>query len=54
MPGEVEGKQQIEGPNKLTEKKKKSLFLIFLGEFKDPMVIVLFVPRLISIRLRHL
>jgi Ca2+-transporting ATPase len=49
MPGEVENKQKIEGPNKLTEKKKKSLFLVFLGEFKDPMVIVLFAAALISL-----
>jgi P-type Ca2+ transporter type 2C len=49
MPGEVENKQKIEGPNKLTEKKKKSLFLIFLSEFKDPMVIVLFIAALISL-----
>ena len=47
----VKAKQQSEGPNKLSEKKKKSLFLIFLSEFKDPMVIVLFVAALISLGL---
>jgi Ca2+-transporting ATPase len=47
----VKAKQQSEGRNKLSEKKKKSLFLIFLSEFKDPMVIVLFVAALISLGL---
>ncbi len=37
------------GLNKLEEKKKKSPFMIFLGEFKDPMVIVLFIAAIISL-----
>jgi len=37
------------GPNKLEEKKKKSAFLIFVGEFKDPMTLVLLVAAIISL-----
>ncbi len=39
------------GPNKLAEKKRPSAFMIFLGEFKDPMVIVLFIAAIISLAL---
>ena len=29
------------GPNKLPEKKKTPLFLVFLGQFNDPMIYIL-------------
>ena len=46
---EVKARQAKYGPNALAEKKKKSAIATFLGEFKDPMVIVLFIAALISL-----
>jgi Ca2+-transporting ATPase len=46
---EVKKRQAQYGLNKLQEKKKTSPFLIFLGEFKDPMVLVLFAAAIISL-----
>lgn len=48
---EVEERRAKYGPNKLEEKKKKGWLSIFIGEFKDPMVLVLFVAALISLAL---
>lgn len=48
---EVETRRAKYGANKLEEKKKESWVHIFLGEFKDPMVLVLFVAALISLGL---
>ncbi len=45
---EVSRRRSLYGENKLEEKKRKGAFAIFLGEFKDPMVIVLFVAALVS------
>ncbi len=45
---EVKRRQALYRENKLEEKKKKGPFAIFLGEFKDPMVIVLFIAALVS------
>ena len=45
---EIERRRALYGENKLQEGKKKGPLAIFLGEFKDPMVIVLFVAALIS------
>ena len=46
---EVKARQAKYGPNALAEKKKKGWFMTFIGEFKDPMVIVLFIAALISL-----
>ena len=46
---EVEKRRAKYGLNKLAEKKKKSPIMLFLSEFKDPMVIVLFVAAIISL-----
>ena len=37
------------GPNKLAEKKKTPLFLVFLGQFNDPMIFILLAAALLSI-----
>ena len=37
------------GPNKLPEKKKTPLFLVFLGQFNDPMIFILLAAALLSI-----
>ncbi len=37
------------GPNKLPEKKKTPLFLVFLGQFNDPMIYILLAAALLSI-----
>ena len=46
---EVEKRKAEYGPNKLLEKKRASVFSIFISQFKDPMVIVLFAAALISL-----
>ena len=46
---EVETRKAKYGPNKLEEKKGKSAFWIFIGEFKDPMTLILFAAAIISI-----
>lgn len=46
---EVETKQQTAGPNKLMEKAKKPLILVFLGQFNDPMIYILFAAAIISL-----
>jgi Ca2+-transporting ATPase len=45
---EVKVRQEQYGPNKLEEKKRTSAFMIFLGEFKDPMTLVLAAAAIIS------
>ena len=37
------------GPNKLPEKKKTPLFLVFLGQFNDPMIFILLAAALLSV-----
>ena len=37
------------GPNKLPEKKKTPLFLVFLSQFNDPMIFILLVAALLSV-----
>ena len=37
------------GPNKLPEKKKTSLFLVFLSQFNDPMIYILLAAALLSV-----
>ena len=37
------------GPNKLAEKKKTPLFLVFFGQFNDPMIFILLAAALLSI-----
>ncbi len=46
---EVKVRQENYGPNKLEEKDKDSPLKIFLGQFKDPMVIILAVAALVSL-----
>ena len=44
------GKRLLEhGPNKLPEKKKTPLFLVFLSQFNDPMIYILLAAALLSI-----
>ena len=45
---EVETRRKKYGLNKLEEKKGESAFMIFLGEFKDPMTLVLAGAAIIS------
>ena len=37
------------GPNKLPEKKKTPLFLVFLKQFNDPMIFILLAAALLSV-----
>ena len=46
---EVVSRRAKYGENKLTEKKKKSIFRVFIEQFIDPMVLVLFIAALISL-----
>lgn len=46
---EVAKRKEKYGPNALTEKKKKGWLATFIGEFKDPMVLVLAIAALISL-----
>ena len=45
---EVKKRQEKFGPNQLTEGKKKSVFQIFLEQFKDFLVIILIISAVIS------
>ena len=45
---QVQAHQQAHGLNQLQEKKKKSVFMVFLSQFADMLVIVLLVAALIS------
>ena len=47
---EEAGKRILEyGPNKLAEKKKKPLILVFLSNFNDPMIFILLAAALLSV-----
>ena len=46
---EANQRLQKYGPNKLAEKKKTPLFLVFLGQFNDPMIFILLAAALLSI-----
>ena len=46
---EANQRLQKYGPNKLAEKKKTPLFLVFLGQFNDPMIYILLAAALLSI-----
>ena len=47
---EEAGKRILEyGPNKLAEKKKKPLILVFLSNFNDPMIFILIAEALLSV-----
>ena len=45
---QVAALQQIHGPNRLHEKKKKSLFTRFLDQFKDVMILILIAAAIVS------
>ena len=46
-----EAKARLEkyGPNKLAEKKKKNIFMIFLSQLADPMIYVLFAAVIVTL-----
>ena len=46
---EASQRLQKYGPNKLAEKKKTPLFLVFLGQFNDPMIFILLAAALLSV-----
>ena len=46
---EANQRLQKYGPNKLAEKKKTPLFLVFLSQFNDPMIYILLAAALLSI-----
>ena len=46
---EAGARLQQYGPNKLPEKKKTPLFLVFLQQFNDPMIFILLAAALLSI-----
>src|SRR5690349_23993434 len=45
---DVEKRMQQYGPNQLQEKKKRPVWLLFLMQFKDVMIIILMVAAIIS------
>ena len=45
---EVENRKNKHGPNKLEEKKKESLFIRFIKEFQDFMIIILLIAAVVS------
>ena len=45
---EAENRRNKHGPNKLEEKKKENLFVKFIKEFKDFMIIILIIAAIIS------
>lgn len=47
-PDEAARRLQEWGPNELTEKKKKTIFMMFLDQFKDFMILILIAAALIS------
>ena len=50
LTSEEAGKRLLEhGPNKLPEKKKTPLFLVFLQQFNDPMIFILLAAALLSV-----
>ena len=48
---EVAARQEKYGPNKLQEKKKKTMLERFIDQFKDPMIIILLVAAAVSLGL---
>jgi len=46
---EASSRLKENGPNKLSEKKKKNAFFVFIGNFKDPMVLILFIAAIVSL-----
>ena len=47
-PAEAGSRLELHGPNELVEKKKRTLFMMFLGQFSDFMILVLIAAAVIS------
>jgi len=50
---QVKERIQQFGPNELSSKKKRNLFLLFLDQFKSPLIYILFLAAIITYFLRH-
>ena len=51
--GESDKRREEFGPNKLPEKKKDSVFVVFLKQFRDPLIYVLLFAGAVSLAIQH-